>query len=91
MGFEPSKEDIKKMVANVDKSNSGSLDFSEFLTLMTKKMVSVSFGYNDGKTITIGPSTPHTNQIYFNNRVKRIAKKIYKNHINCLISITMEG
>jgi hypothetical protein len=39
LGFEPSKEDLKKIIADVDKDNSGNIDFSEFLNLMTKKMV----------------------------------------------------
>jgi Ca2+-binding EF-hand superfamily protein len=38
LGFEPSKDEIKKMISEVDKDNSGTLDFSEFLHLMTKKM-----------------------------------------------------
>jgi centrin-1 len=39
LGFEPSKEEIRKMIADVDKDRSGTLDYSEFLSLMTKKMV----------------------------------------------------
>lgn len=39
LGFEPSKEEIKRMIADVDKDESGTLDYSEFLNLMTKKMV----------------------------------------------------
>jgi Ca2+-binding EF-hand superfamily protein len=40
LGFEPSKEEIKKMIHQVSKDNSETLDFSEFLNLMIKKMVS---------------------------------------------------
>eukprot|EP00095_Tigriopus_kingsejongensis_P012095 maker-scaffold702_size109376-snap-gene-0.23 protein:Tk12095 transcript:maker-scaffold702_size109376-snap-gene-0.23-mRNA-1 annotation:"centrin" len=38
LGFEPRKEEIKKMVAEVDKDNSGRLSFDHFLGLMAGKM-----------------------------------------------------
>ena len=40
LGFEPKKEEIKKMIADIDKDGSGSIDFNEFLQMMTAKMVS---------------------------------------------------
>lgn len=40
LGFEPKKEEIKKMIADVDKEGSGTIDFSDFLSMMTQKMVS---------------------------------------------------
>lgn len=39
LGFEPKKEEIKKMVADIDKEGSGTIDFPEFLNMMTQKMV----------------------------------------------------
>jgi Ca2+-binding EF-hand superfamily protein len=39
LGFEPKKEEIKKMISDIDKDGSGSIDFSEFLEMMTSKMV----------------------------------------------------
>ncbi len=39
LGFEPKKEEIKKMIADIDKDGSGTIDFSEFLEMMTSKMV----------------------------------------------------
>lgn len=39
LGFEPKKEEIKKMIADIDKDGSGTIDFSEFLEMMTAKMV----------------------------------------------------
>lgn len=39
LGFEPKKEEIKKMVADIDKDNSGTIDFDDFLSMMTVKMV----------------------------------------------------
>lgn len=39
LGFEPKKEEIKKMIQEIDKNGSGTIDFNEFLELMTVKMV----------------------------------------------------
>lgn len=41
LGFEPKKEEIKKMIADIDKEGSGTIDFSDFLSMMTQKMVSL--------------------------------------------------
>lgn len=41
LGFEPKKEEIKKMIADIDKEGSGTIDFGDFLSIMTLKMVSV--------------------------------------------------
>jgi len=38
LGFEPRKEEIKKMISEVDKDNSGKLTFENFLNLMAVKM-----------------------------------------------------
>ena len=38
LGFEPKKEEIKKMIADIDKDGSGTIDFNEFLDMMTAKM-----------------------------------------------------
>merc|ERR1740121_8527 len=42
LGFEPKKEELKKLVSDLDKSSSasgqGMLDFNEFLEIMTSKM-----------------------------------------------------
>ena len=39
LGFEPKKEEIKKLIAEVDKEGKGEIDFNEFLELMARKMV----------------------------------------------------
>ena len=31
LGFEPKKEEVRKMIADVDKDGSGAIDFDEFL------------------------------------------------------------
>jgi centrin-2/centrin-1 len=42
LGFDPTKEEIKKMMTEVDKEGTGTIDFNEFLELMSKKMVCVN-------------------------------------------------
>ena len=39
LGFQPKKEEIKKMISDIDKDGSGTIDFNDFLSLMTTKMV----------------------------------------------------
>lgn len=41
LGFEPKKEEIKKMISDVDKDGTGKISFADFLTVMTQKMVDV--------------------------------------------------
>ncbi len=43
LGFEPKKDEIKKMISDIDKDGSGTIDFNEFLELMTAKMVYLGF------------------------------------------------
>lgn len=39
LGFEPSKEEIQKLIAQIDKDDgSGTINFTEFLAMMTMKM-----------------------------------------------------
>jgi Ca2+-binding EF-hand superfamily protein len=40
LGFEPKKEELKKLVGEVDKDGTGTIDFNEFLEIMSSKMVS---------------------------------------------------
>ena len=37
LGFEPKKEEIRRMMADIDKDGSGTIDFDEFMQLMTTK------------------------------------------------------
>lgn len=43
LGFEPKKEEIKKMIADVDKDGTGKISFEDFLAIMSQKMVSFIF------------------------------------------------
>lgn len=38
LGFEPKKEEIKKMIMEIDKDGSGQIEFDEFLQMMTAKV-----------------------------------------------------
>jgi len=38
LGFEPTKEEIRKMIADCDKDFSGNIDYTEFLNMMASKM-----------------------------------------------------
>ena len=40
LGFEPKKEEIKKMVNDLDRDGDGTVDFDEFVQMMSGKMVS---------------------------------------------------
>ena len=43
LGFEANKQEVAKMIAEIDKDNSGTIDFEEFLDMMKKKMVQVFY------------------------------------------------
>lgn len=38
LGFEPKKEEVKKMIAEVDREGKGVIEFSDFMELMTGKI-----------------------------------------------------
>jgi Ca2+-binding EF-hand superfamily protein len=52
LGFEPKKEEIKKMISDIDKDGSGTIDFNEFLEMMTAKMVLLI-----NHSLTLNPKT----------------------------------
>ncbi|KAM4660038.1 uncharacterized protein AAGF69_006966 [Amazona ochrocephala] len=39
LGYEPRREEIKKMVSDIDKGGTGKISFSGFLTVITQKMI----------------------------------------------------
>ena len=38
MGFEPPKEELRKIIADIDPQGTGSIEYQDFLELMTRKM-----------------------------------------------------
>lgn len=45
LGFEAKNQTIYQMIADIDKDGSGTIDFDEFLDMMTAKMVRSSISY----------------------------------------------
>jgi Ca2+-binding EF-hand superfamily protein len=45
LGFEAKNQTIYQMIADIDKDGTGSIDFDEFLDMMTAKMVIISNSY----------------------------------------------
>ena len=39
LGFQVKKAEVRKMISDIDKDDSGTIDFEEFLQMMTAKMV----------------------------------------------------
>merc|ERR1719316_2157691 len=39
LGFEPKKEEIQKMISDVDDDGSGTIEYEEFLKMMTHKIL----------------------------------------------------
>mmetsp|Transcript_10804 Transcript_10804/g.15237 ORF Transcript_10804/g.15237 Transcript_10804/m.15237 type:complete len:117 (-) Transcript_10804:196-546(-) len=74
LGFEPKKEEIRKMISEVDRDGSGTIDFEEFLTLMKSKM-----GERDSKEEMIKAfrlfDDDETGTISFKN-LKRVATEL---------------
>mmetsp|Transcript_3851 Transcript_3851/g.5092 ORF Transcript_3851/g.5092 Transcript_3851/m.5092 type:complete len:117 (+) Transcript_3851:101-451(+) len=74
LGFEPKKEEIRRMIAEIDKDGSGTVDFEEFLAMMTVKM-----GERDSKEEMIKAfhlfDDDETGKITFKN-LKRVAKEL---------------
>ena len=77
LGFEPKKEEIKKMISDIDKDGSGTIDFDEFLQMMTSKM-----GERDSKEEILKAfklfDDDETGKISFKN-LKRVAKELGEN------------
>lgn len=74
LGFEPKKDEIKKMISDIDKDGSGTIDFEEFLQMMTAKM-----GERDSREEIMKAfrlfDDDETGKISFKN-LKRVAKEL---------------
>lgn len=77
LGFEPKKEEIKKLIADADKDGNGTIDFDDFLSMMTSKM-----GERDSREEIIKAfklfDDDNTGTITFKN-LKRVAKELGEN------------
>ncbi|KAJ3361607.1 Centrin-1 [Kappamyces sp. JEL0680] len=77
LGFEPKKEEMKKMMQDVDKNGTGKIDFNEFLELMTAKMAEKDSKEEILKAFRLFDDDG-TNSISFKN-LKRVAKELGEN------------
>ncbi len=77
LGFEPRKEEIKKMVSEVDRDNSGRLTFDAFLALMGAKMAEKDTKEEILKAFKLFDDD-ETGKISFQN-LKRVAKELGEN------------
>lgn len=77
LGFEPKKEEIKKMISDIDKDGSGKLSFADFLSLMTVKMAEKDTKEEILKAFRLFDDD-ETGTISFKN-LKRVAKELGEN------------
>jgi len=77
LGFEPRKEEIKKMVSEVDKDNSGRLSLDAFMQLMANKMAEKDTKEEIMKAFKLFDDD-ETGQITFTN-LRRVAKELGEN------------
>jgi centrin-1 len=74
LGFEPKKEEIRKMISDIDKDGSGNIDFDEFLSMMTLKMGDRDSSVEMEKAFRLFDDD-ETGRISFRN-LKRVAKEL---------------
>jgi len=77
LGFEPKKEDLKKMISEIDKSGTGIMDFNEFLELMSTKMAEKDTKEEILKAFKLFDDDG-TGKISFKN-LKRVSKELGEN------------
>ncbi|XP_055380451.1 uncharacterized protein LOC129611341 [Condylostylus longicornis] len=77
LGFEPKKEEIKRMIAEIDKDNTGKISFTDFLQLMTMKMAEKDSKEEILKAFRLFDDD-ETGKISFKN-LKRVARELGEN------------
>lgn len=77
LGFEPKKEEIKRMIAEVDKDGTGKITFADFQQLMTVKMAEKDSNEEILKAFRLFDDD-ETGKISFKN-LKRVAKELGEN------------
>lgn len=77
LGFEPKKEEIKRMIADVDKENTGRITYADFLHLMTQKMSEKDSNDEIMKAFRLFDDDD-TGAISFRN-LKRVARELGEN------------
>ncbi|EMP28623.1 Centrin-2, partial [Chelonia mydas] len=77
LGFEPKKEEIKKMISDIDKEGIGKISFHDFLVVMTQKMAEKDSKEEILKAFKLFDDD-ETGKISFKN-LKRVAKELGEN------------
>ncbi|XP_058703601.1 centrin-2 isoform X1 [Poecile atricapillus] len=77
LGFEPKKEEIKKMISDIDKDGTGKISFSDFLAVMSQKMAEKDSKEEILKAFKLFDDD-ETGKISFKN-LKRVAKELGEN------------
>lgn len=77
LGFEPKKEEIKKMIAEVDKDCTGKISYDDFVQLMTVKMAEKDSNEEILKAFRLFDDDD-TGTISFKN-LQRVAKELGEN------------
>ncbi|NWX88956.1 CETN2 protein, partial [Nothoprocta pentlandii] len=77
LGFEPKKEEIKKMISDIDKEGTGKISFNDFLAVMTQKMAEKDSKEEILKAFKLFDDD-ETGKISFKN-LKRVAKELGEN------------
>eukprot|EP00608_Synchroma_pusillum_P010380 CAMPEP_0198419292 /NCGR_PEP_ID=MMETSP1452-20131203/117_1 /TAXON_ID=1181717 /ORGANISM="Synchroma pusillum, Strain CCMP3072" /LENGTH=160 /DNA_ID=CAMNT_0044139417 /DNA_START=44 /DNA_END=526 /DNA_ORIENTATION=- len=74
LGFEAKNQTIYQMISDIDKDGSGSIDFDEFLEMMTAKMSSKDSDEEIARAFGLFDDD-HTGKISLNN-LKRVAREL---------------
>jgi len=77
LGFEPKKDEIRKMISDIDKDGDGTIDFDEFMMMMTAKMAEKDSREEIIKAFRLFDDD-QTGKITFKN-LKRVAKELGEN------------
>lgn len=65
LGFEPKKEEIKKMIVEVDKDGTGKISFADFLAVMTQKMVDTHVVKNTTRAFPVLSNSSVVHLVFF--------------------------
>ncbi|XP_066496085.1 centrin-2 [Tiliqua scincoides] len=77
LGFEPKKDEIKKMILDIDKEGTGKISYNDFLGVMTQKMAEKDSKEEILKAFKLFDDD-ETGKISFKN-LKRVAKELGEN------------
>jgi centrin-1 len=77
LGFEPRKEEVRKMIQDIDRDGSGTIDFPEFLEMMSSKMAERDPREEIMKAFRLFDDD-ETGRISFKN-LKRVSKELGEN------------